>query len=101
MLSEDELTKLNDRGELYGGFEGEHFAGFIGRHREGSIGLLEVFPEYRRHGCGMELESFMVNKTLEEGRIPFCHVMLDNEKSLNLQKKIGFTIADTPIFWIF
>ena len=42
------LAKLRDRGMLFAGFAGEEFVGYVGRHREGSVGLLNVFPQYRR-----------------------------------------------------
>lgn len=77
------------------------FVGFIGRHPEGSMGLLQVFPEYRRQGYGEELESFMINRFLEEGRVPYAHIIVDNEKSMNLQKKLGYEVADKKIYWLF
>ena len=78
----------------------ETLVGFIGRHPEGSMGLLLVFPDYRRHGYAMDIESHLVNEILEEGRLPYGHIIEDNEKSMNLQLKLGFTAADKMVYWL-
>ena len=75
--------------------------GFIGQHLEGSMGLLEVLPQYRKNGYGMELEQTMINYMLEKGLIPFCQVEVTNEKSLRLQKKLGLTISREQVYWLF
>ncbi len=81
--------------------ENGNCAGFIGTHGEGSIGLLKVLPEYRRRGIGIALESRMINKKLREGKIPHDHVVVGNEKSMCLQRKIGMEIADNMVTWVF
>ena len=78
----------------------EIFVGFIGRHPEGSMGLLLVFPDYRRHGYAVDIESHLVNEILSEGRIPYGHIIEDNEKSMNLQKKLGFSVAEKMVYWL-
>ena len=102
--SPENIEKLCKEGKIWCGFaageEGEVFVGFIGRHPEGSMGLLQVFPEYRRRGYGEELESFMIDKFLEEGLVPYAHIIDDNRKSVNLQKKLGYVFADEKIFWM-
>ena len=75
--------------------------GFIGRHPEGSMGLLLVLPEYRRRGYGAELESFMIEKILGEGRIPYAHIIEDNFNSLSLQRKLGCEAAEEKVYWLF
>ena len=76
-------------------------AGFIGFHGEGSMGLLTVLPEYRRKGIGLALETKNLNRRLSEGRIPFGHVVVGNEKSTGLQKKIGMEFSEKIVTWIF
>ena len=73
--------------------------GFIGRHPEGSMGLLYVFPEYRRRGFAFEIEAKLVNVILEEGRLPYGHIIVDNAASLALQQKLGFVSADGLVHW--
>ncbi len=85
---------------MIGAYFGETCAGFIGVHGEGSMGLLEVFPEFRRRGVAMALESVMTNRMLEKGLIPYGHVVVGNEASLALQKKLGFTFAEKTVRWM-
>lgn len=76
-------------------------AGFVGFHGEGSMGLLTVLPEYRRMGIGIALEAKNLNRRLSEGRIPYGHVVVGNEKSMGLQKKIGMEASGKIVTWIF
>lgn len=85
---------------LYGLFDGGALAGFAGFHGEGSMGMLEIFPEYRRCGYAMQLESFLIGTALDEGRVPYCHVIDGNEASLRLQRKMGLTCASLPAIWV-
>ncbi len=78
----------------------ENFVGYIGQHPEGSMGLLLIFPEYRRHGYAEELESYQINEILAEGRTPYAHIITDNFKSFSLQKKLGANVADDLVIWM-
>ncbi len=84
---------------LGGGIK-EHFVGYIGQHPEGSMGLLLIFPEYRRHGYAEELESYQINEIRAEGRTPYAHIITDNFKSISLQKKLGANVADDLVIWM-
>ena len=99
MISRDELAQVIERQSLLIGYLEERPVGFIGEHLEGSMGLLYVFPEYRRRGFGTDLELCYIAKTMEEGFVPFGQVEKNNEKSLGLQKKIGMTRSDNLIVW--
>lgn len=79
---------------------GETLAGFIGLHQEGGIGLLEVFPAYRRRGLAAALVQGMVRRRLAEGAIPFGHIVEGNEPSLRLQKKLGFSFSKEFVYWM-
>ena len=81
--------------------ENGNCAGFIGFHGEGSMGLLTVVPEFRRRGIGIALEAKNLNRRLSEGRIPFGHVVVGNEKSMGLQKKIGMVFSEKIVTWVF
>lgn len=95
------LAKLRDRGMLFAGFAGEEFVGYVGRHREGSVGLLNVFPQYRRKGYGQRLETFILNRVVAAGERPYCQIFEGNEASLALQAKLGWQLAEKPICWLF
>ncbi len=101
-LFQDEtyIASRLEAGVMYGIFVEDELAGFIGEHDEGSMGMLEVFPAYRRQGLGLALESFQINRILEEGRMPYDQVILGNEKSLSLQKKLGMTITKDTVTWL-
>ncbi len=100
-LPDDEIEELLKNGNLFGAYKNGTLIGFVGNHLEGSIGLLEVFPKYRRLGYGTILESYIVNKTLEKGLVPFGQVEIDNEKSIALQNKLGFRISEDRLYWMY
>jgi tRNA (guanine37-N1)-methyltransferase len=98
----DDETYLHERIDegMYGVFVGGALAGFIGTHDERSIGLLEILPEYRRLGLAFALEAHLINCLLEQGRIPFTQVSVDNEPSLALQRKLGLELSDATVHWL-
>ena len=100
LISPEELEKVVMRGSVLLGYDGDRLVGFIGEHLEGSMGLLYVFPEYRRRGFGAALQRRLIAKTMDEGYIPFGQVEKDNAGSLELQKKLGMTISDKLILWM-
>ena len=76
------------------------FVGFIGEHPEGSMGLLQIFPEYRRKGFAEETEKFQINRYVQGGRVPYGHVIEDNAVSVSLQKKLGLQTAKEKVYWL-
>lgn len=101
ILPRDEIELHLERGDILGGYFGGVIAGFIGTHLEGSMGLLTVIPEFRRRGVGFALESCLSDRLVKSGRTPFLQVDCDNEKSLALQKKLGFSISSEKMHWMF
>ncbi len=101
MLDKNDVEKLLKEGKLYGGYKAGNLVGFVGNHLEGSIGLLEVFPKYRRFGYGSYLESFMINNNLKEGFIPFVQILEDNIQSIALQKKLGLEVSKSTLIWVY
>jgi len=73
---------------------------FIGLHDDFSMGMLFVLPEYRRMGWAERLERALTAKVLEMGELPYGHVFIDNENSLRLQEKLGFTRCSDKVFWM-
>lgn len=99
-LSPEELEEVVKRKSVLLGYHEGRLVGFIGEHLEGSMGLLYVFPEYRKMGFGTALQTHMIIKTMEEGYIPFGQVEKDNRASLALQKKLGMTVSEHIIVWM-
>lgn len=89
-----------EAGVMYGAFIEGTLTGFVGMHEEGSIGLLEVFPEFRRCGIGEALDRDSINRMLEKGYTPYCQVFTDNKISLHLQEKLGYTFSDKHVWWL-
>ena len=74
--------------------------GFCGFHCEDSMGLLVIFPEYRRKGLGTYMESHVINEALRRRQVPFCNVYLTNEASIGLQEKLGLIKGDVLSCWV-
>ncbi len=74
--------------------------GFGGFHSEGSMGILEIFPEYRRQGIGYYMESYMINEAIRRGIKPFCNVYTSNEASIRLQEKLGLKRGKSLLYWL-
>lgn len=102
--SPDALKRLAEKGMIEAAFatiDGEEkFVGYIGQHPEGSMGMLYVFPEFRRRGYASELESREINIVSEEGRVPYAHIIEDNYKSFALQNKLGAKVASDKVVWM-
>ena len=90
------------RGELFAAEYEGRLAGFMGLHADGSMGLLQVFPEYRKLGIGRAIEIFFINFCLDRGWIPYGQVRCDNEQSFSLQEHLGMTFDRTKqLCWLF
>lgn len=88
-------------GVVFGAFVENQPAGFIGEHAEGSLGMLEILPAYRRRGIGEALAIQATNRHLRQGFTPFSQIKAGNLASLALQKKLGYTVSDELVSWIF
>ncbi len=100
LISPEEMEQVVERGGILLGYNRERLIGFIGEHLEGSMGLLYVFPEFRRQGFGAALEKICISETLKKSFIPFGQVEKDNHASLALQKRIGMTVSDRLLCWM-
>lgn len=87
-------------GALLGGYVQDEWVGYIGIHDEGSIGMLYIFPSARRRGLGFTLEGMMINRRLEQGRLPWAQIITDNHASLALQKKLGMVRSKDTVVWL-
>ena len=86
--------------KMVGLFFQNQITGFIGIHREGAMGMLEIDEKYRRRNFATFLEKYIINRQLEEHKIPYCQIIQGNLKSLSLQKKLGFSFSEEMIFWM-
>lgn len=100
-LSEKELKKIIHRKELFIAYHNKEMVGFVGQHLEGSMGILEVLSPFRGRGYGKELEIFMIAYMMKNNLIPFAQIEITNEASLKLQRKLGMTISNEKLYWLF
>lgn len=99
----DDEEYLRDRlqsGCMWGAYRGECLTGFIGIHEEGSMGFLQVIPEYQRQGIAAQLETFLANRMISCGRVPFAQIETDNQASFALHRKLGFEISKQQLYWL-
>ena len=92
MISPKEMAMVVDRKTMFLGYNGDQLVGFIGEHLEGSMGLLYVFPEFRRRGFAAALQRRLIARTMERGFVPFGQVEKDNLASLRLQEKLNLIV---------
>ncbi len=94
------VVEVIERGML-GAFIGGELAGFVGTHDEGTMGLLEVFPQYRRRGVAEALHRAITRQVLAKGGYALGHVEVGNEASMALQKKVGMAVSEHLVYWVF
>ena len=93
----EDYLRMLDEGRLLGGFdERGRLVGFVGEHAEGAIGMLEVFPAYRRQGWARALQSAKMAEHLRQGWMPWCQVFAGNDGSLALQRSLGMRCSPSP-----
>ncbi|MDD3261618.1 MAG: GNAT family N-acetyltransferase [Oscillospiraceae bacterium] len=94
------IKKLLQKGVFYGAFFEDELAGFIGEHAEGSLGMLEVYPKFRRRGVATALEADAANRSLAKGQVPFGDVIVGNNASFALQHSMGFEMPEKLHYWL-
>ena len=62
--------------------------------------MLFVDERYRKSGYGADLERFMINLKLSQKAIPYCHVIVGNDASKRLQSRLGMTVAEQYVYWL-
>lgn len=85
---------------MYGAYVEERLVGFVGMHDDGSMGMLYVDEAYRGKGLAVALESYIINRQLEQGFTPYCQVIVGNEASRRLQEKLGLYISEESVWWL-
>ena len=99
----DDVGHIRERIEagMFGAIVDGAMAGFIGTHTEGSMGMLEILPQFRRRGIAYALEAHMIDHLLAQGRTPYGQIVVGNEASLGLQRRLHMDISKDGLVWLF
>ena len=92
------------KGQMIGAFIEERLVGMAGINDCGDIGLLYVYPQYRRMHIGKALLTYLVNQTLEKGQIPYCMYDAGIEGSEAIQyllDQIEMYRSKNEIYWLY
>ncbi len=103
-LGDTDSGYVQDRlesGNIFGAFLDGTLVGFGGYCITGSIGMINVFPAYRRLGYGSSIEAFLVNRDVDAGRTPFCLVPRENDAASSMQEKLGLQSNYKTLSWLF
>ena len=98
--TEEELRGDFDGPDFLGGYLGDEMVCYAGLHGEGSMGMLYVFPEYRRRGYAEAIFGTLRNNQLQKGRLPYAQIIDGNNASIALHRKLGFKIAEDMLYWM-
>ena len=94
------IAERMEAGVFYGAFLNDELAGFIGEHSEGSIGMLEVYPKFRRRGVASALEAEAIRRAVSDGRTPYGDIILDNTASFAVQRALGLALSAKVHYWL-
>ena len=98
MSTTEELSLQRCRGQIFFARDAEgRDAGFVGLHPEGCFGILQVLESQRGRGYGAALEKHIIRWCMENNRIPYCQVSLENEISIALQMKLGLSQTEETL----
>ncbi|MDR2895252.1 MAG: GNAT family N-acetyltransferase [Propionibacteriaceae bacterium] len=85
---------------MFGAWREDQLLGYIGTHAQGAMGLLYVFPSFRHQGVAEALVCDLGNRLLAAGHRPYDHIVVGNDASDHLQRKLGFTISTRQLCWL-
>jgi len=96
------LERTIEFGNYKGVFDGEKLIAMAG-HRLHAGQYIEIsavctHPDYLGKGYAGELMLNQAKGIMEDGKTPFLHVRADNERAINLYKKLGFAIRSNMHF---
>ena len=101
LYDEAYIKERLSKSAIQGLFDQDKLLGFVGEHDEGSMGMLEILPEYRRHGYGELLERYKIASLIDQNRLVYCNVYADNIQSQRLQDKLRLERTELNSWWIY
>jgi predicted GNAT family acetyltransferase len=91
-------------GHYYGVFDGDKLVAMTGQ-RMNALPYVEIsavctHPDYLGKGYAQQLLNFHINRIIAAGNIPMLHVRHDNDRAVDVYKKVGFQIRREINFYI-
>ena len=96
----DYIRRRLAAGVMHGAFQNGELAGFIGMHAEGSVGMLEVFPPYRRRGHRRRAHGFPGQLGVGAGLGALLQIWEGNEASFALHRPPGLEPVPHAMYWV-
>ena len=72
-------------------FSSGELAAWMVQSYYGAMFSMQTRPEFRRKGYGIYLAQYLTKVVISRGYIPFVVIRPENDASLSLYKKFGFT----------
>lgn len=63
------------------------------------VSAIVTHPEHTGKGYAKQLITYVVNKILDQHKIPYLHVAETNTPAINLYRKLGFELRRKISFW--
>lgn len=93
-----------DFGHYYGVFDDDKLVAMTGQRMNplphAEISAVCTHPDYLGKGYAQQLLNFHINRILAAGNIPMLHVRNNNDRAVNVYKKVGFEIRREIHFYI-
>ncbi|GAB3913428.1 GNAT family N-acetyltransferase [Mucilaginibacter boryungensis] len=93
-----------DFGHYYGIFDNDNLVAMTGQRMNplpyAEISAVCTHPDHLGKGYAQQLLNFHINRIMQEGNIPMLHVRTDNDRAVEVYKKVGFEIRRELQFYI-
>ncbi len=91
-----------EQGLSRGIYDGDRLVAWYATHVETDevviMGFLHVLDAYRRKGYARSLSCALAKEIFRRGKIPACHVYLDNGPSIRLMESLGLRKMKQQVF---
>lgn len=97
--SEDYIKQLQERGRIYGYYNGEALLGYIGHHVDGSLGIMYVKEEFRRKGIGKKMVQCSISNFFSNHI--YSQVLITNQVSIKFHDSISAVKSPKILYWLY
>ena len=65
------------------------------------ISAICAHPDYQGLGYGAQITGYLTRMVIAQGRIPFLHVLIENERAIKTYQRLGFEIREALNGYVF